>query len=336
MKNIELGYPVEVKAGARAQAQAPGPVALIYDQAVDRFANIIGEALDVEWKLALPGGEESKSLTVYGKVLEALAQVGFPRQGSLAVVGGGTLLDLGGFVAATYLRGISFLSFPTTTLAMVDAAVGGKTGINLPQGKNLVGAFYNPIGVYADLDSLLTLPPNIFRGGLVEAFKHGLLSGDPVLLALPPAGPAEPGLEAYLQKAVAVKMAVVAQDFRESGARRQLNLGHTLAHALEAASGHSFSHAEAVAYGLLFAALLGRALGGENLIARVRDFLKWLTPRPYPQLAWSELLPFIERDKKKGPAGVRWVIPLAAGKVEIGPVPNQVLTQIYQEFLELV
>jgi 3-dehydroquinate synthase len=338
MPTEELGYPVEVSSGAAALAKGrlAGPVALLYDQAVAGFAQLVGEVLEAEWDLALPGGEASKSLATYGQVLAELAQAGFPREGCLAVVGGGTLLDLGGFVAASYLRGISFMSFPTTTLAMVDAAVGGKTGINLAEGKNLVGSFYNPLGVYADLNALVTLPPQIFRAGMVEAFKHGLISGEPLLLSLPPESPATPGLEAYLQKAVAVKMGVVAQDFRESGARRQLNLGHTLAHALEAVSEHRYSHAESVAYGLLFAVLLGRALRGEDLVPQVLQFLGWLAPPPYPDLTWSELLPFIERDKKKGPAGVRWVIPWAAGNIEVAPVPEQILTSVYAEFLELV
>ncbi|WP_337845049.1 3-dehydroquinate synthase family protein [Thermus sp.] len=323
-------YPILIGRGVLQEAKQPeGPLALLYDRKAAPLAETLAEAWGVEHRLGLEGGEGAKTLEVYGRVLSWLAERGLPRNTTLLVVGGGTLTDLGGFVAATYLRGLPYLSFPTTTLAVVDASVGGKTGLNLPEGKNLVGAFHFPEGVYAELMALRTLPPFTFKEGLVEAFKHGLIAGDEELLPLEGLTPESPRLEAYLARAVAVKVRVTEEDPLEKGQRRLLNLGHTLGHALEAYSRHRLPHGAAVAYGLLFAALLGRALGGENLVGRVERLLHWLSPPPPPTPPWEDLLPYLLRDKKKVSQSLLWVVPLALGRLEVRPLPERVLQEAY-------
>ncbi|TBH17429.1 3-dehydroquinate synthase [Thermus thermamylovorans] len=325
-----IPYPILIGEGVLAQVGAPkGPKALLYDRKVEGFALEVAEALGAPHRLGLEGGEGVKTLEVYGQVLSFLAEGGLPRNATLLVVGGGTLTDLGGFVAATYLRGVPYLAFPTTTLSVVDAGVGGKTGLNLPQGKNLVGAFHFPQGVYAELRTLRTLPPLAFKEGLVEAFKHGLISGDEDLLWVEDLTPESPRLEAYLARAVAVKVGVTERDPLERGERRLLNLGHTLAHALEAATHHALPHGAAVAYGLLYAALLGRALGGEDLVPLVQGLLRWLAPPPLPRLAWEDLLPYLARDKKKVSERLHWVVPLAPGRLEVRPLPEALLREAY-------
>lgn len=326
---VEIGYTLEIPASA-------GPRALIYDQAVEPFALAWAKRLGIEAVKGIGGGEEAKTLERFGALLSWMAQQALPRDTILYVAGGGTLTDLGGYLAASYLRGIEYISIPTTTLAIVDASVGGKTGINLPEGKNLVGAFYPPKGVYADLEALQTLPRQAFKEGLVEAFKHGIIDGDAGLLELESLSPNHPDLENYLARAVAVKIRIVEADPSEKGERRKLNLGHTLAHALEAATLHQLSHGAAVAYGLLYAALLGRAHGGADLLPQVQKLLTWLSPAALPRLSWDELTPYLARDKKKIGSALNWVVPMDMGKLALHPVDEAVLRQCYEEFLTRV
>jgi 3-dehydroquinate synthase len=311
------------------------PKALLYDQAVWAYADQLADRLEVPHRMGLAGGEGSKTIEVFGRVLSWLAGLGLPRDTRLYVVGGGTLSDLGGYVAAAYLRGVEYVSFPTTTLAMVDASVGGKTGLNLSQGKNLVGAFHFPKAVYADLNTLSTLPWSTFKEGLVEAFKHGLISGEQSLLELGSLHPAWQGLEAYLARAVQVKIAITELDPTEQGERRKLNLGHTLGHALEAASEHRLSHGAAVAYGLLYAAIIGKKLGGADLVPRVQQLIEWLSPIPAPRLSWDQLAPYIARDKKKLGSKLHWVLPMGLGELRVCPVEEPLLQEAYRDWLML-
>jgi len=197
-------------------------------------------------------GEEHKSLATIDDLCRGFARMGLTRSDVVIGVGGGMVTDVAGFAAASWHRGIPVLHVSTTLVGMVDAAIGGKTGVNLPEGKNLVGAYWQPSGVVCDLDALDTLPPREVRCGRGEMAKYHFLAGDD-LLAMPDAE--------RIARCVEIKAEVVASDEREGGRRALLNYGHTLAHALEIATGHSLAHGEAVGIGLVYAAVLARSLG---------------------------------------------------------------------------
>lgn len=317
-------YDVLVEPGVLARVgdyvSAPN-VALISDEHVappyaERVTRSLAAAGSRVFLYTVAASEASKSLSGFGALLSRLAQDGFTRQDAVLALGGGVVSDLAGFVAASYMRGLAFTVLPTSLLAMVDAAVGGKTGVNLPEGKNLVGAFWQPKAVLMDPSVLRTLPEREFRGGAVEGFKHGLLADPWLLEAVTRPEFRRDGPAAFLTevvaRSVAVKAAVVARDEREGGVRAHLNLGHTLAHALEAATEHRLAHGDAVAYGLLFAALLSAARGYADETERVARFLAWVSPAPLPNLSLDDLLPFIARDKKHLSQGAgarqRWVL----------------------------
>jgi 5-deoxy-5-amino-3-dehydroquinate synthase len=197
-------------------------------------------------------GESTKSLATIESLSQEFADMGITRNDVIIGVGGGMVTDIAGFAASTWHRGTPVVHVATSLLAMVDAAIGGKTGVNLPQGKNLVGAFWQPSAVFCDLDSLATLPERELRCGLGEVAKYHFLTGDD-LLAM--------SLDERVARCVGIKGSFVEQDERESGKRAFLNYGHTLAHALETVGNHQLAHGEAVAIGLIFAARLARALG---------------------------------------------------------------------------
>jgi len=263
-------------------------------------------------RFAIGVGEQFKTIATVQELCEGLAEAGLTRGDVVVAVGGGMVTDVAGFAAASYHRGISVVHVPTTLLGMIDAAIGGKTGVNLPQGKNLVGAFWQPSGVICDLDTLATLPEREVRCGNGEMAKYHFLTGDD-LAAL--------DLEARVARCVEIKAEVVASDERESGRRAILNYGHTLAHALEIASGHEIAHGEAVSIGLIFAARLAERLGRIDS-ARVAEHLDVVgglyglqTDIPHVGSA-DELLALMSRDKKAidgltfvldGPNGVELV-----------------------------
>ncbi len=317
---VEQAYDVNVGSGLLhsllPEVVSQRQVALISDETVmAAHGHGVVEALTAAGKsvlpLVVPPGEASKSLERYGALLEALAGASLPRDAAVVALGGGVVGDLAGFVAASYLRGVAFYQAPTSLLAMVDASVGGKTGLDLPQGKNLVGAFWQPRAVVADVNALRTLPAHEFRQGTVEAFKHGLLAAPDLLAALGPSwAPDAPSgrLAAVVARNVAIKAAVVAADEREAGVRTHLNLGHTLAHALETVSGHSLAHGDAVAYGLVYAAIVGRRRGYADLVGRTLEFLRWVAPRPLPRADFASLLAFMGRDKKVAAGRLRMVL----------------------------
>jgi 3-dehydroquinate synthase len=221
------------------------------------------QAMTVE----VPDGEQSKDLQVVARLWDALGAAGFTRTDALVAVGGGATTDLAGFVAATWLRGVRVVHLPTTLLGMVDAAVGGKTGINTSAGKNLVGAFHEPAGVLCDLGALRSLPHHDYVSGLAEVLKVGF-THDPRILELVEEDPAAatrpdgPHTEELVRRAIAVKAAVVADDLTEQGGREALNYGHTLGHAIEKVEGYRWRHGAAVSVGLVFVAELARHASG--------------------------------------------------------------------------
>lgn len=245
----------------------------------------------------VPDGEEGKTPATVEALCRGFTRVGLTRGDAVVAVGGGVVTDMAGFAASVHHRGTAYVNVATSLLAQVDAAVGGKTGVNLPEGKNLMGAFWQPAAVLCDTEVLATLPPRELACGRGEMAKYAFLSGrepDAALLDLP--------LDRQVAACVAIKAAVVAADEREGGARAVLNYGHTLAHALEAASGYDLRHGEAVAVGLVYAALLARRLGRID-DARVelhrRVVSAYDLPTKLPVGADPEaLLSFMGRDKK--------------------------------------
>jgi len=239
-------------------------------------------------------GEQAKTLATIEALAREFARIGLTRHDVVVGVGGGMVTDVAGFAAASWHRGIPVVHVSTSLLGMVDAAIGGKTGVNLPEGKNLVGAFWQPSGVVCDLDALATLPPREMRCGLGEMAKYHFLTGDD-LLAM--------DLEQRIARCVEIKAEIVAADEREGGRRALLNYGHTLAHALEIASGHELAHGESVAIGLVYAAELGLELGriDEQRVAEHRAVVAGeydLATRPPAGLDPDDLVRLMHRDKK--------------------------------------
>ncbi len=270
----------------------------------------------------VPDGEEAKVAVVASFCWQVLGQAGFTRSDAVVGVGGGAVTDLAGFVAATWLRGVRIVQVPTTLLAMVDAAVGGKTGINTVEGKNLVGAFHPPAGVLADLSALQTLPEFDLRAGLAEVVKCGFVA-DPAILDLLEAEPTEavrwdsPVLAELVERAVRVKAEVVAQDLTETGLREVLNYGHTFGHAIEQVERYSWRHGAAVSVGMVYAAELGRLAGRvpEAVVDRHRSILTGLgLPVTYRADRWPGLYEAMRRDKKTRGDLLRFVVLDGSGR----------------------
>ncbi|MEO7125428.1 MAG: 3-dehydroquinate synthase [Nakamurella sp.] len=270
------------------------------------------QVLDIE----LPDAESAKTVEVLADCWARFAAAGLDRTSVVIGMGGGTATDLAGFAAATYMRGIGLIQVPTTVLGMVDAAVGGKTGINTAAGKNMVGSFYEPRLVAADLDALATLPPDDVTAGLAEIAKCGFIA-DPDILRIIEADPAqvhEPSsyqLAEVIRRGVVVKADVVAADLRESSLREILNYGHTLAHAIEKREGYRWRHGNAVAVGMMFAAELARAAGRLDGVTadRHRSVLRLLgLPTTYDADALEELIGYMARDKKTRDGHLRFVV----------------------------
>lgn len=340
MRRIEVGgaqpYAVEVGAGLLSRLQVPQRhVALISPVDLPRqFVAAAQASLSPTVTVTVPARDDCKTLTVLGGVLSKLAAANIPRDGAVVGLGGGAATDLAGFAAASYLRGVAFYTLPTTLLGMVDAAVGGKTGVNLPEGKNLVGAFHPPKAVWCDTDTLATLPAAVFREGAAEAYKHGLIA-DPSLLARvlsPEFRPGGANLEATLADAIAVKAGVVTRDLTEQGERAFLNFGHTLAHALEAVTHHAVTHGDAVGYGMHYAAVLSREMGGTDLTPHTLAFLKWQRPAPLPPLTFEAVLPYMARDKKADAQGVRFVLLHDLARPYLTRVPEPVLREAFRQW----
>ncbi|MGW3403622.1 3-dehydroquinate synthase [Streptomyces zhihengii] len=334
--------PYEVLIGHRPPA-ALGPmlgtarrVAVLHPGAVAGTARAVRSELSAQGYevtlLQVPDAERAKTAEAAAHCWRALGRAGFTRGDAIVGVGGGATTDLAGFVAATWLRGVRWVAVPTTLLAMVDAAVGGKTGINTAEGKNLVGAFHPPAGVICDLAALDSLPADDYAGGLAEVIKAGFIA-DPAILDLVEADPqaartpAGPHTAQLIERAVRVKAEVVSEDLREAGRREFLNYGHTLGHAVERNERYRWRHGEAVSVGMVFAAELGRRTGrlDDATADRHRAVLQSVgLPVTYRGDQWPRLLDTMRIDKKTRGDLLRFIVldGLAEPAVLAGPGPD--------------
>jgi 3-dehydroquinate synthase len=278
-------------------------------------ADLIAQDLDAH-VIEVPDGENAKTVPVAAFCWDVLGQIGMTRSDVVVGLGGGATTDLAGWVAAGWLRGVRVVQIPTTLAAMVDAAVGGKTGVNTERGKNLVGAFHPPVGVLCDLATLATLAPNDYVAGLAEVVKCGFIA-DPAILDLIEADPgaaARPGSpveQELIERSVRIKADVVGQDLTEQGRREILNYGHTLGHAIERAEKYRWRHGAAVSIGLVYAAELSRLLGrlDDATANRHRSILESLgLPTSYRADAFEDLLETMKIDKKARGNSIRFIV----------------------------
>ena len=331
----ERSYSIRIAPGSLAgsardlSAQRPSRVVLCYDQNVQQYAQVLQTELaqlPVD-AISVPPGESSKSVAQAERLWQFLVELGADRQTLLVAVGGGVVGDLAGFVAATYARGIRFCQVPTTLLAQVDSSVGGKVGINLPQAKNMVGAFWQPTWVAIDPDTLATLPDREYRSGLAEVVKYGVILDPDFFAYLEDQAAALNRRDArvlttVIARCCRLKAGVVQADEREtSGLRAVLNYGHTFAHAFETLTGYGeLLHGEAVAIGMLCASRLAAALQRipAEMTARQAQLLERLRlPTQVPQLAGAEVLACMSKDKKVAHGKLRFVLPSRMGHVEL-------------------
>jgi 3-dehydroquinate synthase len=342
--------PYEVVVGAGVLSELAGlvgkrvvTVAVIHAEGLAELASPVIRALTeagfTVHATGIPDGEAAKSIDVAAGLWSWLASSRVTRSDCVVGIGGGAATDLAGFVAATWLRGVPVVLIPTTLLGMVDAAVGGKTAVDIPEGKNLVGAFHPPAGVLCDLATLVTLPRPDYVAGLAEVIKAGFIADDAILRLVsedPEAAgsPAGPHTRELIERAIRVKASVVSADLRESGQREMLNYGHTLGHAIERCEEYKFRHGDAVAIGMVFAAEVGR-LAGRLSVADVELHRRVLTsvglPVAYAHGVWPQLREAMSLDKKSRGARLRMVVLNGVGHPGILDDPAEdMLEQAYR------
>ncbi|MFI8007154.1 3-dehydroquinate synthase [Streptomyces sp. NPDC086010] len=338
--------PYEVLVGRQLLGELPAligdrakRVAVLHPEALAETGEAVREDLASQGyeaiAIQLPNAEEAKTVEVAAYCWKALGQTGFTRTDVIVGIGGGATTDVAGFVAASWLRGVRWIAVPTTVLGMVDAAVGGKTGINTAEGKNLVGAFHPPAGVLCDLAALDSLPVNDYVSGMAEIIKAGFIA-DPVILDLVEADPqgartpAGPHTAELIERSIRVKAEVVSSDLKESGLREILNYGHTLAHAIEKNERYKWRHGAAVSVGMVFAAELGRLAGrlDDATADRHRAVLESVgLPLTYRGDQWPKLLENMKVDKKSRGDLLRFIVLDGIGKPTVleGPDPAVLL-----------
>ena len=325
-----------------AQKMNPCKAILVADSNVaPLYGKIVEEALRQEGfetvHYVFPAGEVSKSLEELGKLVAFLAEEGVTKTDVVVALGGGVTGDLAGFASSVYLRGVPYVQMPTTVLAAVDSSVGGKTAVNLPQGKNLVGSFYQPKAVICDINTFETLPEKVYSAGLAECIKYGMIKSEPLFsMFLEPKESVKAKMEKIVADCVAMKAEIVQKDEFDEGVRRLLNLGHTAGHAIEACSGYETSHGEAVAVGMLMAAriaeklrfcskpcseILKEALERQGLPTSVN-----LTPKELAKAALS--------DKKRKADEIALILPKKTGKCEVYTVRVEELERLFEMGLE--
>ena len=351
----ERSYPIHVERGILRQAGeffracfGDSAAAIVTD---DNVAPLYLEQVETSLRAAgvrvastvLPHGEQTKCLASLSALYDFLGDNHITRKDVVVALGGGVIGDLAGLAAATWLRGVRVIHIPTTLLGMVDAAVGGKTGINTAEGKNLVGAFWPPAAVLCEIGTLRTLPEHELLTGMGEVVKCGFIA-DPEILDLIEANPdavrdsQSAVMRELIERSVRVKAEVVSEDLRESGRREILNYGHTLAHAIERNERYQWRHGAAVSVGMVYAAELALAPGhaDEELVTRTRRILESLgLPTSYKADAWPQLLEAMRRDKKARGNLLRFIILDGLARPRVYEVPDDsILYMTYQEITE--
>jgi 3-dehydroquinate synthase len=335
VRGMGSGYDVRAQSGLLNEIgnfihnnDVQSPVVLVTDETVGKLyaASVIAQFQKSDLKvdeLRFPPGEKQKSPETASKIWDFFTRSGVERKSLIIALGGGVVGDLAGFTAATYIRGVPWLSLPTSLVAMVDASLGGKTGINLAVGKNLVGSFYAPEAVLADLDTLRTLPEVEMRNGMAEVVKHGVIA-DPTLFEICGAGDlfSEQRLNEVVRKAMAVKIRIIRFDPYEEGMREVLNFGHTVGHAVEMISNFTIRHGEAVAIGMVAETRISEELGysSAGLSGRLREVLEGVgLPTEIPaSLDRARLLDTMQFDKKRLSGILRFSLPISIGNVKSG------------------
>jgi shikimate kinase/3-dehydroquinate synthase len=341
---VEIGQGIAAEAisAALRRQQARRAILIAEPKSWEVAGVAIADALASDWpveRILLPRGEDAKRLAVVGRACRELARLRVDRKETLVAIGGGALTDTAGYTAAAYLRGVAIVQVPTTLVGQIDAALGGKTAVDLPEGKNLVGAFHQPVAFVADVALLATLPPRQLRAALGEAIKMGVLGDDRLLELIEEDGEAiargekrvfESGVLAELVERCAwAKVEVVVADEREAGPRRTLNLGHTIGHGIEAAGGYrALLHGEAVAYGLRGAFAMARTLGltppeRAERVNALLDRLGLAVEPPHVEL--EAVYEHMATDKKHALGRLHWVLPDATGVVVRSDVPVEAI-----------
>ena len=324
---IARGALADIGRIAAASARAHRYAVISDDTVAPLYAGRVRSALgEGRTKLyTVPAGEEQKTRAMWSTLTDAMLADSFGRDTAVVALGGGVIGDLAGFVAATYMRGLPFIQVPTTLLAMIDASIGGKTGVDTPTGKNLVGAFHQPSAVIADLDVLRTLPPEHLRAGLAEAIKHGVIADaayfDDVAEAAPSivsgSRQAAAALERVVVRSIAIKADVVRRDEREGGVRKTLNFGHMIGHAIELRSEYRMLHGEAVAVGMVLESRVAERLGvaepgTSDRVLQAIERSGLPASRPANQTP-DEILSATRGDKKARGGVVEYALPVRIG-----------------------
>ena len=324
---IARGALAEIGRIAAASARAHRYAVISDDTVAPLYAGRVRSALgEGRTKLyTVPAGEEQKTRAMWSTLTDAMLADSFGRDTAVVALGGGVIGDLAGFVAATYMRGLPFIQVPTTLLAMIDASIGGKTGVDTPTGKNLVGAFHQPSAVIADLDVLRTLPPEHLRAGLAEAIKHGVIADAAYFDDVAEAAPsivsgtrqAAAALERVVVRSIAIKADVVRRDEREGGVRKTLNFGHTIGHAIELRSEYRMLHGEAVAVGMVLESRVAERLGvaepgTSDRVLQAIERSGLPASRPANQTP-DEILSATRGDKKARGGVVEYALPVRIG-----------------------
>lgn len=318
-------------------------VLIIHQPSLGKLAQHVREKLSSEYEVLLaevPDAENAKRVEVASFCWQILGKADFTRSDAIIGIGGGALTDLAGFVAATWLRGVKLIQCPTSVLGMVDAAVGGKTGINTSEGKNLVGVFYAPYAVFCDIDILKSLPRNDVLAGFAEIVKCGFIADEQILTLIEQdvdqaTDPESEVFQQLIERAISIKAAVVSEDFTESGQREILNYGHTLGHAIEHNERYTWRHGAAISIGMVYAAELSRITMNlpDHVVQRHRDILTSLSlPITYPGSSWEHLLSAMKRDKKSRGSMLRFVVLKDIGQPSTLNVPDpSILFTAFQE-----